>query len=167
MYLKLTQHFKSTVWVYAVTQSCIWHYNPRDYSSPGSSVHGIPQARRIVEWVASSSSKASSLSRNWIRISCIGRRILYHWATWEAPQSTVLQLTKQKNKIQIKNQRQMYRNNNSETKKQRKAKTSYCKERVQRRLADRMPLFFSLVHYLSSEKGEMEWGRGDRRVSLS
>ena len=66
----------------------------------------------------------------------------------------------------------MYRNNNSETKKQRKAKTSYCKERVQRRLADRMPLFFSLVHYLSSEKGEMEWGRdklgfGDQQIQTT
>ena len=50
--------------------------------------------------------------------------------------------------------------------KKRKAETAQCKERFQRRLADRMPLLFSSVHYLSSEKREMEWGRGDRRVSL-
>ena len=52
--------------------------NPMDCSPPGSSVHGIPQAR-ILEWVAMPSSRGSSC------ISCIGRRMLYHWATWEAP----------------------------------------------------------------------------------
>ena len=53
-------------------------------SLPGSSVHGISQAR-ILEWVAISFSRGSSQPRNQIRVSCIGRRILYHYATWEAP----------------------------------------------------------------------------------
>ena len=39
-------------------------------SPPGSSVHGIPQAR-IVEWVAISFSRESSWPRCWISISCI------------------------------------------------------------------------------------------------
>ena len=52
-------------------------------TAPGSSVHEIFQAR-ILEWVAISSSRVSSRSRDWTRIYCIGRRILYHWATWEA-----------------------------------------------------------------------------------
>ena len=52
-------------------------------SPPGSSVHGISQAR-ILEWVAISSSKGSSRPRNRTHISCPGRRILYHWATREA-----------------------------------------------------------------------------------
>ena len=34
-----------------VAQSCLTLYNPVDCSSPGSSVHGILQAR-ILEWVA-------------------------------------------------------------------------------------------------------------------
>ena len=34
-----------------VTQSCLTLYNPMDCSPPGSSVHGILQARRL-EWVA-------------------------------------------------------------------------------------------------------------------
>ena len=34
-----------------VTQSCLTLYNPLDCSPPGSSVHGILQARRL-EWVA-------------------------------------------------------------------------------------------------------------------
>ena len=53
---------------------------------PGSSVHGIPPAR-ILQCVALSSSRGSSRPRDptcvsWI--SCAGRRILYHWANWEA-----------------------------------------------------------------------------------
>ena len=52
-------------------------------SPPGSSVHGIFQAK-IVEWVAISYSKGSSQARDWTHISCIGRWILYHSATWEA-----------------------------------------------------------------------------------
>ena len=60
--------------------------DPMDYSLPGSSVHGILQAR-ILEWVAISLSRGSSQSRTPTRISCIscmGRQILYHWATSEA-----------------------------------------------------------------------------------
>ena len=37
-------------------QSCLSFYNPMDYSLPGSSVHGIFQAR-IMEWVAMPSSR--------------------------------------------------------------------------------------------------------------
>ena len=39
-----------------------------DYSPPGSSVHGISQAR-ILEWVAIPFSGGSSPSRDWIRIT--------------------------------------------------------------------------------------------------
>ena len=53
-----------------------------DCSPPGSSVYGISQAR-ILEWVVISFFKGSSQPREWTRLSCIGRRILYHWATWE------------------------------------------------------------------------------------
>ena len=56
-----------------------------DCSLPGSSVHGILQAR-ILEWVAMPSSTGSSWPRDWTSISkstCIGRRVLYHSATWE------------------------------------------------------------------------------------
>ena len=35
-----------------VTQSCLTLPNPMDCSSPGSSVHGILQARRVLEWGA-------------------------------------------------------------------------------------------------------------------
>ena len=52
-------------------------------SPPGFSVHGILQAR-ILEWVGISFAVGSSRTRDWAWISCIGRWILYHWATREA-----------------------------------------------------------------------------------
>ena len=66
----------------SVAQSCPTFCNPMDYSSPGSSVHGILQAR-ILEWVAIPFSKGSSWPRNQICISCLGRWVLYHRATRE------------------------------------------------------------------------------------
>ena len=55
-----------------------------DCSPLGSSVHGILQAS-ILKWVATSSSRGSSQPRNQTCGSCIGKRVIYHWATWEAP----------------------------------------------------------------------------------
>ena len=60
-----------------VTQSCPTLCNPMDCRPPGSSVHGILQAR-ILEWVAMPSSRGSSPPRDWTQVSCIGRQILYH-----------------------------------------------------------------------------------------
>ena len=62
--------------------------DPVHCSLPGSSVHGISQVR-ILEWVAISFSRGSSWPRDWTLITCIGRRILYHWNTWEAPGTLV------------------------------------------------------------------------------
>ena len=59
---------------------------PTDYSLPGSSVHGILQAR-IVEWVAMLSSRGSSQSRDQTyisSISCTEGRVFTTSATWEA-----------------------------------------------------------------------------------
>ena len=63
--------------------SCIWLWDPVDCSLPGSSVYEIFQAR-ILEWVAILFSRGSSRPRDWTRVSCVGRWIHYHWATWEA-----------------------------------------------------------------------------------
>ena len=55
-------------------------------SPPDSLVPGIFQAK-ILEQFAISSSRGSSLSRDRSHVSCfscIGRWILYHWATWKA-----------------------------------------------------------------------------------
>ena len=57
----------------SVAQSCPAVCNPMDCSLPGSSVHGILQAR-ILEWVAISSSRGSSWPREWTRVSCSAGR---------------------------------------------------------------------------------------------
>ena len=46
-----------------VAQSCLSLCDPMDYNLPGFSVHGIFQAR-VLEWVAISVSKGSSLPRD-------------------------------------------------------------------------------------------------------
>ena len=60
-------------------QLCPIFCDPRDCSPPGSSVHGILQAR-ILKWVAISP-RGSSRPRDWTYFSfiiCIGRQVLYH-----------------------------------------------------------------------------------------
>ena len=72
--------------VCSVTQSYPTLCGPVDCNSPSSSVRGIFQT--ILEWVTISYSRGSSQprDRNHIAyISCIGRQVLYHCATWEAP----------------------------------------------------------------------------------
>ena len=59
-----TQHVRS------VTQSCLTLCIPHGVRSPGSSVHGILQAR-ILEWVAMPSSRGSFQSRDWTQASNI------------------------------------------------------------------------------------------------
>ena len=68
------------VWI---NQLCLTLCNPMECSLPGSSVHGISQAR-ILEWVAICFSRGISKPRVPTHISCVGRRILYHTATWKA-----------------------------------------------------------------------------------
>ena len=69
--------------------SHVWFFcDPRDCNLPVSSVHWISPAR-ILELVSASLSRGSSCPRDWTCVSCIGRQILYHWATWEAPSKEV------------------------------------------------------------------------------
>ena len=57
-----------------VSQLCPTVCDPVDYSPPGSSVHGILQAR-ILEWVALSFSRGSYGPRDRIQVSrIVGRR---------------------------------------------------------------------------------------------
>ena len=65
-------------------QSCLTLCDPMGYNPPDSSVHGILEAR-ILEWVASPSSKRSSRPQDWTYLSCITGKFFTHWATWEAP----------------------------------------------------------------------------------
>ena len=52
--------------------------DPTDCSLPGSSVHGILQAR-ILEWDTISFSRGSSWPRNPTWVSCIAGRVLINW----------------------------------------------------------------------------------------
>ena len=54
-----------------VTQSCPTLCDSMDCSPPGSSAHGILQARIILQWVAISFSRGSSQPRDWTRDSCV------------------------------------------------------------------------------------------------
>ena len=57
--------------------------DPMDCSPPGSSVHGISQAR-LLEWVAISFSRGSSQARIQTQVSYIAGRFFTNWATMEA-----------------------------------------------------------------------------------
>ena len=65
-----------------VAQSCLTLCDPMDCSPPGSSVHGISQAR-ILEWVAISFSRGSSRPRDRIWDFCIAGRFSTTWASRE------------------------------------------------------------------------------------
>ena len=67
-----------------VTKSCLTLCNPMDCSPPGSSVHRTSKAR-ILEWVTISFSRVFSSFRDRTHLFCIGRWVLYHWATREPP----------------------------------------------------------------------------------
>ena len=54
--------------------SCLTQYNLMDYSPPGSSVHGILQAK-ILEWVAIHYSKGSSQPRDQTQVFCLAGRV--------------------------------------------------------------------------------------------
>ena len=69
-----------------VAQSCPILCDPMDWSLPGSSIHGIFQAR-VLEWVAISFSRGSSQPRDRTQVSRIRGRRFNLWATREAPVS--------------------------------------------------------------------------------
>ena len=77
-------YHKNSVCVCVVcTQSFSTLCNPMDCNPLGS--HWIFQAR-LLEWVAISYSRGSSQPRDqiWVSyVSCIGRKVLCHCATWE------------------------------------------------------------------------------------
>ena len=62
-----------------IALSCSTLCNSMDYNPPGSSVHGIFQAR-ILEWVAISSSRGSSWPRDESHVSCF-----LHWQAGPLP----------------------------------------------------------------------------------
>ena len=66
-----------------VAKSCPTLCNPMDCSPPGSSLHGILQAR-VLEWVVISFCRGSSRPRDRTQVSRIPGRRFNLWATREA-----------------------------------------------------------------------------------
>ena len=89
-YLHFVQQTTShRVWLVLVSQLCLTLCDPMDRSPPGSSVHGILQAR-ILEWVAISFSGTSSQPRDRTWVSCIASRFFTIWAIREAQTQSLI-----------------------------------------------------------------------------
>ena len=74
-------------WLFSCPHACVTLCNPMNCNLPGSSVHGIFQAR-ILEWVAISYSRGSSWPRDGTHVPCVSwlaSGIFTTSATWEAP----------------------------------------------------------------------------------
>ena len=69
-----------------VVQLCQTLCDPKDCIPPGSSVHGILQAR-ILEWVANAFARGSSQPRDQTQVSWIVGGFFTVWTTREAPWS--------------------------------------------------------------------------------
>ena len=69
--------------------SLILLWPPWTVAHQAPSVHRISQAR-ILEQVVIFFSRRSSWPRDQIWVSCIGRRVLYHWATRRKPLSVIV-----------------------------------------------------------------------------
>ena len=67
-----------------VTQLCPALCDPMDCSLPGSSVHGILQARAL-EWVATPFSRGSSQPGDWTQVTCIASRFFHHLSHQRSP----------------------------------------------------------------------------------
>ena len=67
-----------------VARSCLTLYDPMDCSPPGSSIHGILQAR-ILEGVAIPFSRGFSQPRDQTLVSCTFWQILNHLSHWGSP----------------------------------------------------------------------------------
>ena len=84
----------------SVAQSCPTLCDPMDCSLPGSSIHGIFQAR-ILEWVAVSFSRGSSRPRDWTQVSLTVARCFTIWATREVQELNFLSWWHSREKTQI------------------------------------------------------------------
>ena len=83
MYIYTYIHKHTFVLLAKLCPTLLWPHGL--HSLLGSSVHWILQAG-ILEWVAISYSRGSCWPRYQTcvsGVSCVGRQILYHWATWE------------------------------------------------------------------------------------
>ena len=81
--LPYSPHWNCYATLCSDAQSCLSLCDPLDCSLPGSSLHGIFQAR-ILEWVAISFSKGSSPPRDQTWVFCVAGGFFTNWAIREA-----------------------------------------------------------------------------------
>ena len=86
--------------------SCPTLCDPVDCSQPGSSIHGISQAR-ILKWLSISfSGSLQPRDQTWVScISCIGRGILHHLSHWGSPLFLLPQCKEQQRQFAFSQQR--------------------------------------------------------------
>ena len=89
---KTTMPFKVKKVKVKIAQSCLTLCHPMDCSPPGSSVHGILQAR-VLEWVTFSFSSGSSQPRDQTQVSFIAGRFFTSWAIGKTRNTGVGSLT--------------------------------------------------------------------------
>ena len=99
VYLSLEAHLRGRQWIWwpfclllLVAQSCPTLCDLRDCSPPGSSVHGILQAR-ILEWVAIPFCRGSSWPTDWTSVSSIVGRFFTVRDTRKAPLNAFIRKT--------------------------------------------------------------------------
>ena len=79
---KMTKTVNGTLRMLLAARSCLTLCDPMDCSLPGSSVHGVSQARKL-KWVAMSSSRGSSQPRDQTQVFYIAGRFFTVWVTRE------------------------------------------------------------------------------------
>ena len=77
-------HFYYAVCCCLVTKSCLTLFRPHGLQ-PVRLLCPHDSPRRILRCFAISCSKGSFWPRDWTQVSCIGRWILYHWASMGSP----------------------------------------------------------------------------------
>ena len=83
LFLTQIRRLSLAFYLYIVLPLCLTLCNPMDCGLPGSTIHGILQAR-ILEWVARPFSRGSSQPRNGTQVSHIAGRFFTIWGTREA-----------------------------------------------------------------------------------
>ena len=78
---QLSTHTDIRIRISAQSELMLTLCDPMDWGPPGSSVHGILQAR-VLEWVVMPSSRRSSQPRDRARGLLHYRQILFHLSTW-------------------------------------------------------------------------------------
>ena len=143
---KQVSKYRKYKWSHSVVSDSLWP--PRTGSPPGSSIHGIFQAR-VLEWGAIAFSRGSSRPRNRTQVSCTIGRCFAIWATRvykvankmnlnrSKIRDTIIKLAKVKEKtLETAREKKQKKNKNSHIKANTHKAINWflCKKKLQDRL---------------------------------